>query len=87
LRWRQCRPPKLLARDYERRLGSAGFNLLNANGVAAEQSVPHLHFHFLPRFTHDAYSAWPELPGSDADLDELLEKLRVVPKAADENSS
>jgi histidine triad (HIT) family protein len=78
---------KVLARHYEDRVGSAGFNLLNANGIAAEQSVLHFHLHFLPRFRNDVYSAWPKLPGTDADLDELLEKLRLAPSRLDDNSS
>jgi histidine triad (HIT) family protein len=28
-----------------------GLNLLQANGAAAFQSVPHFHFHLVPRFT------------------------------------
>ncbi|MBT2188819.1 HIT domain-containing protein [Sphingobium sp. H33] len=39
------------------RLGSTGFNLPSANGGDAERSVPHLHFHFLPRFPEDGVSA------------------------------
>ena len=30
-----------------------GLNMLQANGAAAFQSVPHLHLHLIPRFTND----------------------------------
>lgn len=40
-----------------------GFNLLNASGLAAQQSVPHFHIHILPRNENDGINAWPELPG------------------------
>ena len=68
----------LLSRRCESRLDSAGFNLLSANGAVAEQSIMHCHLHFLPRYFDDAFSAWPQLPGSNADLDDLAAKLRIV---------
>jgi histidine triad (HIT) family protein len=34
-------------------LGAAGLNLLNNNGVAADQSQFHLHFHLIPRYGRD----------------------------------
>lgn len=66
-----------LARHYSTVLGSTGFNLMNASGADAEQSVPHMHFHFLPRFPNDALSTWPALPPFEADLDRLVEQLRL----------
>jgi histidine triad (HIT) family protein len=47
---------------YAERLGSGDFNLLLASGIAAQQSVPHLHFHYFPRFTEDGLNTWPRLP-------------------------
>lgn len=40
-----------------------GFNILNASGSAAQQSVPHFHIHILPRNEGDGINAWPALPG------------------------
>lgn len=40
-----------------------GFNVLNASGSAAQQSVPHFHIHILPRNESDGINAWPALPG------------------------
>lgn len=40
-----------------------GFNLMSANGKQAQQSIPHLHFHILPRKSANEYDAWPKLPG------------------------
>jgi histidine triad (HIT) family protein len=51
-------------------LGAGGINLLNASGPHSEQSVPHLHFHVVPRWRGDAFTTWPigrsqhELPES-----------------------
>jgi histidine triad (HIT) family protein len=66
-----------LSTHYEKALGTAEFNLMSANGEKAEQSVQHLHFHYLPRFGDEEFSTWPALPPFRADLDQLLLKLRV----------
>jgi histidine triad (HIT) family protein len=69
-----------LATRYRSALGATGFNLLHASGSSAGQSVPHLHFHFMPRFEDDGISLWPQLPGSTVDLDELLRGMRLETK-------
>lgn len=61
-----------LASRFREALGATGFNLLHATGAAAGQSVPHLHFHFLPRLAGDGVRLMPRLPGSTVDLDGLL---------------
>ncbi len=68
---------QFLASHYRHRLGATGFNLMNASGKDAEQSVFHLHFHFLPRFPGDNLNTWPKLPRFSIDLDDLLNKVRV----------
>lgn len=40
-----------------------GFNILNASGVAALQSISHFHIHILPRNLDDNINAWPQLYG------------------------
>jgi histidine triad (HIT) family protein len=40
-------------------LGAEGVNILNASGPGSEQSVPHLHFHVIPRWAGDNFSTWP----------------------------
>ncbi|MET8754911.1 HIT domain-containing protein [Streptomyces sp. NPDC004667] len=40
-------------------LGASGVNILSASGPGSEQSVPHLHFHVVPRWVHDGISTWP----------------------------
>lgn len=70
-----------LYRHYAGAMGASGFNLLNASGVDAEQSVQHLHMHLLPRRAGDGLKTWPKLPPFGTDLDALLESLRVPPSA------
>ena len=54
---------KHLAQHYLATLEAPAFNLLSANGAEAQQSVMHLHFHFIPRRRNDRIDAWPALPG------------------------
>ncbi|MFF4935324.1 HIT family protein [Streptomyces griseofuscus] len=40
-------------------LDASGVNILSASGPGSEQSVPHLHFHVVPRWMGDGISTWP----------------------------
>ncbi|MFJ8011382.1 HIT family protein [Streptomyces sp. NPDC096339] len=40
-------------------LGASGVNILSASGPGSEQSVPHLHFHVVPRWVGDGITTWP----------------------------
>ncbi|WP_425347998.1 HIT family protein [Streptomyces durhamensis] len=40
-------------------LDASGVNILSASGPGSEQSVPHLHFHVVPRWPGDGISTWP----------------------------
>ncbi|WUQ00015.1 HIT domain-containing protein [Streptomyces sp. NBC_00247] len=48
-----------LARAMRHALDATGVNILNASGPGSEQSVRHLHFHVVPRWSDDAISTWP----------------------------
>ncbi|WP_454932057.1 HIT family protein [Actinomyces oricola] len=55
-----------------------GLNIIQSNGEAATQSVPHLHVHLVPRWTGDAMgSIWPtKTEYSEAQKDLALERVR-----------
>jgi histidine triad (HIT) family protein len=56
-----------------------GLNLLQANGPAAFQSVPHLHFHLIPRWTGDGKGFdWPLTPGDRQAIAEVGDKIRAA---------
>jgi histidine triad (HIT) family protein len=58
-------------------LGADGLNLLQANGAAAFQSVPHFHLHLIPRWTGDGKGFdWPLTPGDRGRLQAVAEKVR-----------
>lgn len=40
-------------------LQAMGVNVLNASGHSSGQSVPHLHFHVVPRWPDDNAEMWP----------------------------
>ena len=50
-------------------LSAEGVNIHQANGSAAGQVVPHLHFHVVPRFQQDGHH-WNWTPHPYADLSE-----------------
>ena len=54
-----------------------GLNLLQANGAAAFQSVPHFHFHLVPRLTGDGKGFdWPMVAGDRGRIQATAEKIR-----------
>jgi histidine triad (HIT) family protein len=58
------RAVRALARAMRAALGLDSLNVLQANGPWAAQSVPHLHFHLIPRRQGDgAPLDWPLRPG------------------------
>ena len=66
-----------IAKSLRRSLGIEALNLLQANGAAAFQSVPHLHFHLIPRRPDDgAGFDWRGVPGKIEEIRRLGEKIR-----------
>lgn len=67
---------KKIGNIYKDTLWSTWLNLLHASGKDAQQSVPHFHFHLLPRFKDDGLDTRPKLAKIEVDKDELLKKTR-----------
>jgi histidine triad (HIT) family protein len=56
-----------------------GLNMLQANGPAAFQSVPHFHLHLIPRWTNDGKGFdWKLVPGDRDRVAKVGEQLRAV---------
>jgi histidine triad (HIT) family protein len=54
-----------------------GLNMLQANGSAAFQSVPHYHLHLIPRWHNDGKGFdWPLVPGDRGQIQAIGERLR-----------
>ncbi|MCI5745668.1 MAG: HIT domain-containing protein [Erysipelotrichaceae bacterium] len=54
-----------------------GCNILNASGIAAQQSVMHLHFHIIPRKNDDKLDAFMNFNGAKHGLDEMHQFLKL----------
>ena len=60
-----------------------GLNLLQANGAAAFQSVPHFHLHLIPRWNNDGKGFdWTLVPGDRAQIIQIGERVREALAAA-----
>jgi histidine triad (HIT) family protein len=54
-----------------------GLNMLQANGPAAFQSVPHYHLHLIPRWHNDGKGFdWSLVPGDRAQIQAIGQRLR-----------
>src|SRR5256712_9849624 len=61
-----------------------GLNILQANGAAAFQSVPHFHLHLIPRWNNDGKGFdWSLVPGDRAQIIQIGERIREALAAAE----
>lgn len=67
-----------LARALRDAVQPDGMNVIQSNGQAATQSVPHVHVHLVPRYKDDRMTLeWPQGPAEAGDaLDRTLELIR-----------
>lgn len=67
-----------LATAVRRAVEPSGLNVIQSNGEAASQTVPHLHVHIVPRWPHDALGRiWPpETHYSEQQKDDAWDRLR-----------
>ena len=61
-------------------MGAEGLSIIQSNGVAASQTVPHLHIHVVPRWPADPIGGiWPKSsPYSDSEQNEGRLKVRAA---------
>ncbi len=60
-------------------LAPEGLTILQLNGAAAHQSVPHFHVHLIPRWHQDRIGFdWPLVPGVPARIRQAAEKVRAA---------
>ncbi len=68
-----------VATAVTKELKPAGVNLLQANGVGAGQSVPHLHIHIMPRRAGDNVSLnWGYTPGDMKEIEAIYKRLKAA---------
>src|SRR5574337_25054 len=70
---------KKVAMAIREALKPDGLNLLQANGAAAFQSVPHFHLHLIPRWNNDGKGFdWKPVPGHREAIMKTGERLRSL---------
>ena len=70
---------KKVAGAIRHALNPDGLNLLQANGAAAFQSVPHFHLHLIPRWTGDGKGFdWKLVPGSREEITDTAGRIRAL---------
>lgn len=67
-----------IAKAVIKAVDAAGFTLGQNNGEAANQIVPHVHVHIVPRFNNDSEKGtWPSRKtASTEELNEIANKIR-----------
>ena len=68
---------KKVAAQVKEKLGCDGFNIVQNNGEAAGQTVRHVHFHIVPRWTGDDATSFVGKPGDMEALKALAEQVRL----------
>jgi len=70
---------KKVAGALRKALNPDGLNLLQANGTAAFQSVPHFHLHLIPRWSGDGKGFdWKLVPGSREEIAGTADRIRAL---------
>ena len=68
-----------VARAIRQALAPDGLNMLQANGAAAFQSVPHFHLHLIPRWANDGKGFdWKLVPGHRDQIMKAGERIRAL---------
>jgi histidine triad (HIT) family protein len=70
---------KRVAMGIQEALKPDGLNVLQANGAAAFQSVPHFHLHLIPRWANDGKGFdWKLVPGHREAIMKNGERIRAA---------
>jgi len=70
---------KKVASALRKALNPDGLNMLQANGAAAFQSVPHFHLHLIPRWNGDGKGFdWKVVPGNREEIMAVADRIRTI---------
>ena len=69
---------KRCAKAVKEALNAEGITILQLNGKASDQIVPHLHIHVIPRWESDglSVSTWEMKPGNMEEIQAIARKIR-----------
>lgn len=66
---------KKLSKDYESKLNALGFNILSNVNEVSGQSVDHLHFHIVPRYSKEDAINLNFVRNTEFDLKEIYNRI------------
>lgn len=72
------RTTQKVAHAVKAALAPDGIQIAQFNGAAAGQTVPHVHFHIIPRRSGDTLKMHAREPADQASLEALAEKIRAA---------
>ncbi len=69
---------KRCAKAVKEALNAEGITILQLNGKASDQIVPHLHIHIIPRWKNDGLSIsnWEMKPGDMEEINDIAQKVK-----------
>jgi histidine triad (HIT) family protein len=69
---------KRCAKAAKEALNAGGITVLQLNGKASDQVVPHLHVHIVPRWENDGLtvSSWEMKPGNIGEIKDIAQKIK-----------
>jgi histidine triad (HIT) family protein len=69
---------KRSAKAVKEALHAEGITILQLNGTASDQIVPHLHIHIIPRWKNDGLpiSTWEMKPGDMEEIKNIAQKIK-----------
>ncbi len=68
---------KKVSKAVMKATGAGGINFALANHEIAGQSVPHAHFHVIPRHAGDGLKMWPQGKYGEGEMKEFSEKIKA----------
>jgi histidine triad (HIT) family protein len=69
---------KRCAKAAKEALNAEGITILQLNGKASDQIIPHLHVHIIPRWKNDGLpiSTWEMKPGDTEEINDIARKIK-----------
>ncbi len=66
---------KKMSNLAKEKLKAKGVNIINSNEKTAQQEIPHIHFHTVPRYEEDGLNIWHREKKEEHDLKIIKEQL------------
>lgn len=68
---------KKIGKSIKENLDVVGYNVCENNDPGANQLIPHIHFHIIPRYQDDNLDPWPQSPYAEGDAERILAKIKL----------